>query len=296
MKTLRTLTLSALVLSMTSFGLPVEEALARLSRRAVSAAHRRGNHRHCRHSQAWWRNYRRQKRERQERAAERRRQREQFLRAERLANKFGAEPTFAARNSSTTDLEIARSTRANPAFRKTKTAVEAQGPRSNPFDFALPQDWRLTGANGQGHLKFAVMGSDGRTAATATLAPFQLAGASAAHDVITPRTKLIGGVALPILRRAIIDRMIAEGGWVTNDMEREIEGRRVYIVSAQTGQGGVARESLTFYFTEVEGRLYTLSTNAPVDLSAPMAANSEQLLATLRSGAKTGAMAGNTQR
>lgn len=296
MKRLRTLTLATLVLALTSTGLPARDALARLSRRAIAAAHRRGNHRHCRHSRAWWRNYRRQRRERQQRAAERRRRRQLASRAERLAKDSGAEPSFVAQNAASPIPSIPRASRPEPTFRKAKaTAPEVQGPR-NPFDFALPRAWRLSGANGRGLLKFAVTGSDGRATATATLAPFQLSGPSAAQDVITPRTKLFGGVALPVLRRAIIDRMVLQGGWVMNDMEREIQGRRVYVVTAQTGQGGVARESWTFYFTEVEGRLYTLATNAPVEFSAPVAADSEQLLATLRGGTAGGALAGKPRR
>lgn len=181
-------------------------------------------------------------------------------------------------------------------FRKTRAAAsEVQGPR-NPFDFAMPQTWRLAGANGQGTMKFAVTGRDGRASGAAQLSPFAVSGPSAAQDVITPRTKLLGGVALPVLRRTIIDRMIIEGGWVTNDLEREIEGRRVYVVVAQKGEGGVARESLAFYFTEVEGRLYSLSTNAPVDSSAAVAADSEQLLTTLRAGAPAPMMADKSQR
>jgi hypothetical protein len=290
MKTLRTLLLSSLVLALTSFGLPARDALARLSRRAVSAAHRRGNHRHCGHSRAWWRNYRRVLRERRERAALRRQRLEAARAAAAEARKSGLAPSFEATSAAAESPApiVARASRVEPTFRRTKatavaTTAEAQGPR-NPFDFALPQTWRLTGANAQGVMKFSVAGRDGRAAATATLAPFATPGPSAAQDVITPRTKMLGGIALPVLRRSIIDRMIAEGGWVTNDLEREVEGRRVYVVTAQKGAGGVARESWTFYFTEVEGRLYTLATNAPVEMSAPLAADSEHLLATLRAG------------
>lgn len=262
-KIFRTIILSALVLALTSLGLPASDALARLSRRAVAAAHRRGNHRHCRHTRAWWRRHRRQARARQERAMlERRRRRQAAMLSE------GTRHSAAGSN----------------LFRKVRAgAPEVQGPRS-PFDFAMPQAWRLAGAGGEGSLKFAVTGRDGKAAGSASLSPFTLSGPSAAQDVITPRTKLIGGVPLPVLRRAIIDRMVVEGGWVTNDLEREIEGRRVYVVVAQKGDGGVASESMTFYFTEVEGRLYSLATNSPVQSAAPVAADSEQLLSTLRAG------------
>ena len=409
-KLLRRLVLSSLILALIATGLPVRDALARRSRRTVAAAHRRGNHRHCRHTRAWWRRHRARMRARQERAMLLRRLRRQAAleaaRARALlttpsfrtaaaapaaksplapaaiaastlditpaAPAFGAAPATASAISapavnnhlapSLTDIKIAGPAASNfpaatlpfapptvkydtptpaplsivgpaaplksaalvrvektlapaariaeraartpvvettpavePSFRKTRAAKsEVAGPR-NPFDFAIPQAWRLSGANARGEMKFSVSGHDGRTAGTATLAPVSLAGASAALDVITPRTRLIGGVALPVLRRTIIDRMLVEGGWVTNDTEREVDGRRVYVVTAQTGQGGVARESWTFYFTEVEGRLYSLATNAPVEFSAPLAAGSEQFLGTLRAG-RPGILAAKPRR
>lgn len=325
-KTLRPLTLSAIILALFSFGLPTEEALARLSRRGVLAAHRRGNHRYCRHSRAWWRNYRRAVRERQARARRLRQQRQVEAAAARLMP-FSPAPAAARQPdaptkqsnafaphapSASSEIQLltaqaptgARHRLALPVVRDTQTAprytqaapparsglrkvsaaaAEVQGPR-NALDFAVPNTWRLTGATAQGTLKFDVIGRDGRTAGKASLAPFVASGASAALDVITPRTKTIGGQALPALRRAIIERMFDAGGWVVNDFEREIDGRRVYVVLAQVGQSGVAKESWTFYFTEIGGRLYALATNSPVELSAPVAADSEALLAGLRVG------------
>jgi hypothetical protein len=86
----------------------------------------------------------------------------------------------------------------------------------------------------------------------------------------------------------VIDRMVAEGGWVTNDYVRELEGRRVFVVVAQTGQPGAPSQTHTFYFTEVEGRVYSLATTAPVELAEPVAAGSEQLMASLRAAGRGG--------
>src|SRR5919206_498160 len=91
---------------------------------------------------------------------------------------------------------------------------------------------------------------------------------------------LVAG-ALPVtaLRRTVIDRMVAEGGWVTNDVIEESHGRRVFVVLAQTGTPGAPARSWTFYFTEIDGRVYSLATTAPVEFPAPPAAGSEQFTA-----------------
>lgn len=129
-------------------------------------------------------------------------------------------------------------------------------------------------------MMFTVRALDGQTSGSAVLAPIN---APASDVVVTARTKTLGGVPLSALRRTVIDRMVAEGGWVVNDMEREIRGRRVYVVIAQTG----ARERLTFYFTEVEGNLYRLATSTPNELNEPAAAASEHLVSTFRVGGST---------
>ncbi|MDQ3803113.1 MAG: hypothetical protein M3416_04590, partial [Acidobacteriota bacterium] len=94
--------------------------------------------------------------------------------------------------------------------------------------------------------------------------------------------KTVGGLSVAALRRTVIDRMVAAGGWVTNDYVREAHGRRVFVVLAQTGAPASPSKSLTFYFTEVDGRVYSLATTAPVELAAPFAAGSEQFMASLR--------------
>lgn len=283
MKTMRTFVLSFLVTSLIAFGLPVQESLARWSRRSA-VSHRRGNHRHCRHSRAWWRRHRARVRERQERARLRRLRRETESRARR--------------NESANDVASLSGPR---VFRKTRTGTDAppvQGPR-NPYDFARPSSWSLTRAQTPGSLTFAVgspQGNKAKASAKATLAPVVLTGAGAAADVISPRTKTLGGIALPALRRTVIERMVVEGGWVVNDMEREFQGRRVYIVIAHTGQSGAAQESLTFYFTEIDGQLYSLATRAPVEQAAPVAADAERVMASLRkNGAGNKALMANSK-
>src|ERR1041385_4330157 len=77
MNRLRVALLSLLVLALVAGALPVTDSLAKWSRRAAVATHRR----HRRHSRAWWRRHRSLMRARRERAAQRRREREMRLAA-----------------------------------------------------------------------------------------------------------------------------------------------------------------------------------------------------------------------
>ncbi|MGB8508563.1 MAG: hypothetical protein WCD76_09170, partial [Pyrinomonadaceae bacterium] len=104
-------------------------------------------------------------------------------------------------------------------------------------------------------------------------------------SLMSARTKVIGGTPVAALRRTVIDRMVAAGGWVVNDSLREIQGRQVFVVFAQTGTPGTPTKSLTFYFTELDGRIYSLATNAPLEFAEPIAHGSEQVMASLRSSA-----------
>jgi hypothetical protein len=127
--------------------------------------------------------------------------------------------------------------------------------------------------------------SDGRAAGTAVIAPVALSGAELSGVGVGPKTKTVGGTPVAALRRTVIDRMVAEGGWVTNDFVQELRGRKVFVVQAQTGAPGAPAQSLTFYFTEIDGRLYSLATTAPFEFAAPVAAGSEQFMASLQPAA-----------
>jgi hypothetical protein len=72
---------------------------------------------------------------------------------------------------------------------------------------------------------------------------------------------------------------------VTNDYVQDVQGRRVFVVLAQTGAPGAPAQSWAFYFTEVEGRVYSLATTAPIEFAAPLAAGSQQFMASLRPAA-----------
>jgi hypothetical protein len=261
-KNLRPLLLSVLIFALVAGGTPVTlETFAKWGRPSISR--RKKTKRYRRHSRAWWRRHRARLRAKRERAERRRLERQN---------------SPSAQNSSTGTAGGSTKRPVNQSGANSALAVSA--PRL-PFDLQLPHTWGAARRGADGAVTFAVRTPDGRAAGTAVLMPFGAARPEAA-GAISPRTKTVGGTSINALRRTVIDRMVAEGGWVVNDMVREMGGRRVFVVIAQTGTPGAPTKSLTFYFAEVDGRLYTLATTAPVEFAEPIAAGSEQVMATLR--------------
>jgi hypothetical protein len=99
--------------------------------------------------------------------------------------------------------------------------------------------------------------------------------------------KMLGGVAVADLRRMVIDKMAASNGWVVNDFVREVNGHRVFVVTAKTPKDALTPEKAwTFYFTEAGGRIYGLTTDAPVEFSERMTGEAERFMESLRAKAE----------
>ena len=95
--------------------------------------------------------------------------------------------------------------------------------------------------------------------------------------------RMLAGVAVADLRRIVIDKMVAAGGWVTNDFIREINGKRVFVVMARTpGDALTPEKAWTFYFTEAGGRIYGLTTDSALEFADRMSNEAERYLDTLR--------------
>ena len=95
--------------------------------------------------------------------------------------------------------------------------------------------------------------------------------------------KMLAGVAVADLRRMVIDKMVSSGGWVVNDFVREINGSRVFVVTARTPKDALTPEKVwTFYFTEAGGRIYGLTTDAPVEQADRMTVEAERFIESLR--------------
>jgi hypothetical protein len=302
MNRLRVALLSLLVLALVAGALPVTDSLAKWSRRSAVSQYRR----HRRHSRTWWRRHRALMRARRERAALRRRERELRLASSpegsAAARRYANAPTSVNISLLTFDAppSLPASALAAPALAASNvsptTFVRTSAPNvaanvalsparraQMPFDFNVPSNWSPSKRTRAGEAVYTVHSPDGRAAGTAVLAPVSLSTEQVAGAPTTGKTKTVGGVPVTALRRTVIDRMVAEGGWVTNDIIQESHGRRVFVVLAQTGAPGAPARSWTFYFTEIDGRVYSLATTAPVEFAAPLAAGSEQLMATLRS-------------
>jgi hypothetical protein len=277
MNRLRVITLSLLVLVTVAGALPITESLAKWSRRSASGQRKRVR----RHSRAWWRRHRALVRARRARAEERR----------RLALAGGAEGSGGANAINTSLLSF--NAPPAPAPAPSAAAFASTPARSTltrtsgmlPFDFTPPHNWSPARKGRPGAAVFSVTTPDGRGAGTAVVAPVALSAAEVAGAPVGPKTKSVGGLSVTALRRTVIDRMVAEGGWVTNDFVQDMHGRRVFVVLAQTGAPGAPAQSWAFYFTEVDGRVYSLATTAPVEFAVPLAAGSEQFMASFQPAA-----------
>lgn len=274
MNRLRVITLTLLVLVTVAGALPITESLAKWSRRSASAQRKR----YRKHSRAWWRRHRAMMRARRARAEQRRR----LALANRAASTTGTDTSLLTFNAAAAPAAAAlASTPARATLVRTSALL--------PFNFTPPHNWSAARKGRTGSAVFSVTTPDGRGSGTAVVAPVSLSTAELAGSPVSPKTKSVGGFPVTALRRTVIDRMVAEGGWVTNDFVQEMQGRRVFVVLAQTGAPGQPSQSLAFYFTEIDGRVYSLATTGPVEFAAPLAAGSAQFMASLQPAASRNA-------
>jgi hypothetical protein len=96
--------------------------------------------------------------------------------------------------------------------------------------------------------------------------------------------KLLAGINVADLRRIVIDKMVVAGGWVINDYVREINGARVFVVTARTPKDASTPAKVwTFFFTESGGRIYSLTADSPVEHADRMSKEAERFLGSLQS-------------
>jgi hypothetical protein len=143
----------------------------------------------------------------------------------------------------------------------------------------VPRSWQAVSSTLGGEFKFSVRTAEGRSAGAAVWSRVAVP-AAAGQD---RRNKTLGGVSHAALRRTVIDRMIVEGGWVVNDFEREVNGRRVFVVFAQSEGERGARRNWMYYFTETDGLVYSLATTTTTEFADSVAADAEQTLSAILS-------------
>lgn len=209
------------------------------------------------YSKAWWRMYRAKKR------------RARLLAARRKALAARRRAALAARNNAAANKFAVKA-----EVKKGDEKVATQAPPVLGKDMPVAaggsdMEFRLADQNGQqiGSAQLSVIGA---------AMPQNEDGASE-----KTRKQMLGGVPVSALRRTVIDRMIKENGWIVNDYQRDVDGKRVFVVVAQSSANGSV-QSRQFYFTEMDGRIYSLSTNAPSDYSDKVAADSEKLLRAMK--------------
>jgi hypothetical protein len=140
-----------------------------------------------------------------------------------------------------------------------------------------PAGWKR-GTSTSGELQFRVDNNAGAQIGSASIS---VVGPAMGDSTDRGPMKTVGGVPTTSLRRDVINRMIRENGWVVNDYQKEIGGRKVYVVVAQSQNSGRV-DSRMFYFTEVDGRIYSVTTTSGANDAEHLAEESEKVINSLQ--------------
>ena len=250
---LRTIVISALMLITFGAILPFDESEAYGIRQTAVVK----RHHYRKHSRAWWRRYRARLRRRRAAAA--------------LA-----------------------------AHRRTMMAVGL--PQPTPIGYApptpmsprLPVGWNNVSAANTTEMKFRTSTDNTSAPGQATLTVVAQSRPMPSYLTVREQRRMLAGVSVTDLRRIVIDKMLTAGGWVTNDFQRDVNGHRVFVVTAQTpGDARTPEKSWNFYFTEIDGRVYSLTTNTPREFSDRMANEAETFIGSLHSNTAASQHPGN---
>jgi hypothetical protein len=150
----------------------------------------------------------------------------------------------------------------------------------------LPVGWDKPVVANNGEIRFKSE-STARAPSQATLSVVARSRPNPAYLTQREERNMLAGVTFSDLRRTVIEKMINAGGWVINDYQRQVNGARVFVVIAQTPSDGRSPEKAwNFYFAEIDGKIYSLSLNTPVQYSDRLPAEGERFLSSLREKAK----------
>ncbi len=262
---LRAIALSMLVLLGVAFMLPFDDSLA-------VGTHSAASHRLHRHSRAWWRRHRARLRMR---------------RAAAIRRRNALLAASAAPNANASNGDLWSNTTVMPG-----TSLARVGAYSNPrglFNLRVPDGWSRQAVAPNGGMSFRVYANNQITGqAMLSIIPSNLPVDTKRDDSGAfgrRSSRLLGGIAYADLRRLVINKMFATGGWVVNDLERQIGSRKSFVVLAHTpasSDGRTPEQSWTFYFTEAGNRVYSLATSTLPQYSNQLTAQSEQLLASFQ--------------
>jgi hypothetical protein len=145
----------------------------------------------------------------------------------------------------------------------------------------LPAGWSNPTVTNNGEVRFRKE-PNSSVPTQATLAVVARSRPNPAFLTQREQHRMLAGTSFSDLRRIVIDKMINAGGWVINDYERQVNGARVFVVIAQTPSDGRSPEkSWNFYFAEVDGKIYSLTLNAPLQFSDYLAGEGEKFISNL---------------
>lgn len=227
--------------------------------------HRKHAKHYKKYSKKWWRQYRaRMKRKRAMQAAKRALRLRQMRLAKERADETATPQAKPVSKTAKT---------ATPKVKKVDSTAPAVLPSGDP----APAGWKPAPSTAS-ELQFRVDNSSGDQIGSASIA---VVGPSSMR-VDSGHGKSVGGVATTQLRREVIDRMVKENGWVVNDYQKEIAGQQVYVVAAQSQSKNGSVQTRMFYFTEVDGLVYSVMTNSPVQESERLAEESEKVINSLK--------------
>ena len=217
------------------------------------------------YSRAWWRLYHQRQRRNKTLAARKRalQLRQETLAQQRLENG----------DDSQSAVNIVNKSGQKDAKENSATAAVL------PSGESAPSGWKR-GQTTKSELQFRVDDDGGKQIGSASLSV--VGPAMGADQDNGGRNKTLGGVSTSALRRTVIDRMMKEEGWVVNDYQKDLGGKKVYVVVAQSRGANGQIQSRNFYFTEVEGRIYNLATNSPNETSERLAQESERVINSLQ--------------
>ena len=152
----------------------------------------------------------------------------------------------------------------------------------------LPAGWVNPTVTNNGEVRFRTE-NNASVPSQATLSVVARSRPNPAYMTQREQRTMLAGVAFSDLRRIASDKMINAGGWVINDYERQVNGARVFVVIAQTPSDGRSPErSWNFYFAEVDGKIYSLTLNTPLQFSDQLAAEGEKFISSLAARANAG--------
>ena len=180
------------------------------------------------YSRAWWRRYRAQQRRKRALLA-----RKRALQAKKNTMYAKAKPSTknAAKSGNTGKTETVGQVVQQATM--SYTGGYYRDARAG-WSVTVPNGWSNRPVQDGSDSTFRVF-SDGRATGSATIS---VAGSAAPQFNDVPnakgQVKTLGGVPLVNLRRVVIDKMIREEGWVVNDYVKEIGGKKVFVVVAQT--------------------------------------------------------------